>query len=667
MAKIPVGNFGNAVAPLATQRRQLPLSELVDTSLGDIGAGLGKVATSMMAEEELQKRQRAAEEKAQQKTAASLLWIEHENSVLGAAAETVGKLKTGELRRDDARPYFTKLVDDSASAALSGIAPDLQGPTEMKFKSVANRVSRTVQAAIDDNRRGEIAGNLESIRDGMLKQASIPGAQLGSLLTGFEETAQALGPQAGMDPAKLGKTVQDFKDAATFAHYKQRMIEGSGSIKSLQAIETEIKTHPGLDSDKRLALMSSTQSQIVGLQQRAEIEVKRRERSSAKAWQSAVDVVQAGKPLSPEFAATLAQTLKGTPYAKALSQLLTQAPQNLAFAAQPVRQQETALLSLQAKGNTAGWTPEEQKQYEKLNRVHEATLNDIKADPWKAGLERGVLAQVAPLTVGDLRTLPAAMAERTRQADTLAIWAGRDVSPLRPEEARQVAGLLDALPVSVRVEMLGGIAKTMKPGQMQAFSAQIGDKLGIAGLLAGRDLRTDKGRTAAELYLKGIEAMREKRLTFDEAKQSRVREDIRREIEGAYLTESGTNTAMESAFGVYAGLKSEGNGGNVKQAVAIATGGIMTYNGGKISKPYGWSDNQVKDAVRAVTPERVRSLFGEEVAIGGEKLGADAFAKALSGARLGPSPMPGAYSIIIGGRLATGLDGRALVLPLEAR
>jgi hypothetical protein len=658
-----MGNFGSRLAVSVPQSQKLP-----DLAFGaDLAGPLAKdaeVASKAFQEEETKA---ITEKKALDKTEGMLRWADHENTALSAVHEAATKLQTGELDRDQATALFEKTLKASEASALAGISPDLHGVSRVKFEGVAGRTQRTMQAAIEQHQRAQIGGNLESIRDAMLKQATIPGADVASLRTQFEQAASVLGPQAGMDQARLGKFVQDFKDGATFSNYKQRLVDGMGSAKTLQTLEAQIKADPGLDPDKQLALRSSIQGQIATLQHRAAIELERRDRANAQSWQSAVDIVQAGKPLSADFAAELAKTFKGTSYAKALTELVTKAPQTLSFAAQPVRQQEAALLTLQAKGNTAGWSPAEQKQYQQLERVHNATLNDIKGDPWKAALERNVIPGVAPIDAGNLANLSATLVQRTRQADTLAVWAGRDVSPLRPEEARQVGTMLNALPAPLRAETLGAIAKTMKPGQMQAFAAQIGDKLGIASLLASRDLRTDKGRTAAELYLKGVEAVKEKRVTFDEAKQARVREDIRREIEGAYLTESGTNTAMESAFGIYAGLKSEGSSGNVKQAIAIATGGIMSYNGAKIAKPYGWSDGQVKDAVRGVTPDRVRNLFGADVLIGGEKVSADAFAKALHGARLGPSPIANAYSVIVGGRIATTLDGRPLALPLEGK
>lgn len=615
-------------------------------------------------------REREAEQKALEKSQAMLAWEEHSNNVLTAANETVSKLQTGALGRDEAHGYFKEQVEKSASQSMNSIAPNLQGPTRVKFDGVANRAGRAVQAAVEQHQRSEIAGNLETIRDAMLKQASMPGADLAGLQAGFEETARALGPQAGVDPAKLGKLVQDFKDGATFSSYKQRVIESSNSVTGLQALEKSIKADAGLDSDKRLALLASTQGQINVLQNRAAIEAERRERVNEKAWDAAMSIVQAGKPLSADYAADLARRFKGTPYEKPLAEIVAQAPQNLAFSAQPVAAQSRLLDELQAKGNREGWRPTEQKQYDQLDKVHRATLAEIRTDPWKAGLERGVLRDIVPLNAADLQNLPAALAKRREQADALSVWAGREVSPLRPEEARQVGEILAKLNAPDRAEALAVVGRNMTSGQMQALSAQLGDShkgLAVASLLASRDLQTDRGRTVAEIYLRGQDAMKEKRVSFDDAAQAKVRMNIYNKVSGAYASDAATREAVDAVLTVYAGLKAEGSYTDVDNAIRLATGGIMEYNGGRIAKPFGWSDSQLRNAVRGVTAEQVRRLYGEEVLVGGERMSAGDFALALPRARLGPSPLDKTYSVIVGGRQVATLDGRPLLLPLELR
>ena len=664
MARIPTGNFGNSVATLAPRERQIPIGAFVT------GDGLIRAGETLSQYAETEQRRQEEERKALSKTEAALLWTEHENTALLTAQETVDKLQRGEMSRDEALAHYRNQVDKAGYDALGKIAKELKGPTQVKFEGVANRGARAVQSAMAAQQRSEIAGNLEAIRDGMLKQATLPGADIGRLNSEFASTVQALGPQAGLDPARLGKLTQDFSDAATFGSFKTQVIAAQNSIKALQTLEQAIKTDPGLDSDKRLALLSTTQGQITTLQHRAAIEGERRERANEREWKAALDVVQAGKPLSLDYAEKLARQFKGTPYAKPLAELMHQAPQNLAFSAQPLRAQENALLDLQAKGNQKGWSPDEQKQFEKLDRVHRATLDDIKADPWKAGLERGVLRAVAPLNPLDFASLPQALAARAEQSDTLAVWAGRPVSPLRPEEARQLGGALAGMPGPQRADALGQLGRVMTPGQMQALSAQLNDKsptLAAAALLASRDLQTTKGRQAAEIYLKGVDALTEKRTSFDEAKQSSVRADIHKKLDGAFASEHALRAAVDVAFGVYAGFKSEGRSGDVDQAISVAVGGVMELNGARIVKPYGWEDSRVRDTLRAVTPQRVRELYGEEILVGGGRMSAEAFARALPGSRLGPSPQASTYTIIVGGRLATDAAGRPLLLPLEGR
>lgn len=663
MARIPLGNFGNTVAPTAPQLHRLPVASFGSGGEGLIEAG---TALSRIAGEEI--RREEAERKAAEKTEAALLWTEHESSTLQTIEETKAKLQTGELSRDEALDFYRNRVTKTGQDALGKIAKDLQGPSQVKFEHVAARGERALQQAIGQHQRAEIAGNLELIRDNMLKQASLPGADVGRLSAEFSATVQALGPQAGLDAARVSRLAQDFSDTATFSSFKQRVIESAGSVKGLQALEEKIKTDPGLDSDKRLALLSSTQSQIATLQQRAVIEAERRDRENAKHWEGAVGVLQAGKALSPDYAADLQRRFKGTAYARPLAELMAGAPQAAAFAAQPLAAQDAALLDLQTKMNSGGATPADLKQYDTLEKAHRAARADVARDPWQAAAERGVLRQVAPLNPLDPATLPQQIAARREQAGTLAVWSGREVSLLRPDEAQALAAALDAKPAAQRAEMLGVFSNMMTPGQMRALSAQLGEKspaLATAGMLAAQGMETTKGRQVAEIYLRGLDAIKEKRISFDEAKQTKVRAEIHQKIEGVYASEPATRAAVDAVFGVYAGLKSEGESGDVNQAIRLATGGVMEINGGRIARPFGWSDAQVRDAIRAVKPETIAQVSGGRVLAGERAMTPQEFALALPTARLANTATPGAYAVIVGNRVALTAAGRPLLLPLS--
>jgi len=56
------------------------------------------------------------------------------------------------------------------------------------------------------------------------------------------------------------------------------------------------------------------------------------------------------------------------------------------------------------------------------------------------------------------------------------------------------------------------------------------------------------------------------------------------------------------------GRATDNNMDNVNRAVDVATGGVMEHNGGKVAKPYGWTDSRFRDALRGMKASDVIKL-----------------------------------------------------------
>lgn len=680
MAKIPMGNFsqpGQAASPLvggsrvAVTAESAPAAAFGGPDLSGFAAGADSAANTIFQREEQQRKEIERQDKQNEERAlrtrslaAGLAFKEDAYAVNDALKE---RLAQGEIGRDAAQNEFTKSLSELRTKHLNSLPAEVQGDAGVHFDTFAFPVSRDFATAVSINRRQEVGANVQQTGESLERLAArnLVGAQ-----QQFAGLLDHSGPAMGLGADEIAKRKQSFNEKTSFTHAAS-LLNGATSTQSSAEVRKTIAylsspdAYPDLDPEKRRVLIHSGTQVLESFQRRAEIEAERRAKALEKTWEGAVSVVQAGKMLSPEYAAGLLRKFKGTPYEKALGELVSQAPAALSFSAQPVAAQESALFHLQAKGNTAGWSPAEQKQYEKLDRAHKQTLADIKDDPYKAALERGILPQVAPLNPLDFNSLPQQLATRAAQADTLRAWTGREVSPLRPEEAKSLAEMLNALPAPQRAKSLNMLGKVMTPPQMQAMAADMGESsIGVATLLAARDLRSTSDRLVSEIYLKGVDAVRDKRITYDESKQNAIRQQIHKELDGVYASAAAARSAAEAVFGIYNGLKSEGESPDIRQAVRLATGGIMTHNGGKIAKPHGWSDGQVRDAVAAWTPEKLKAAGVASALVGDMVLGPEELAKALPSARLSASPVPNAYTVIIGNRQVMGANRRPLLLPL---
>ena len=555
-----------------------------------------------------------------------------------------------------------KLLQDS----LEGVDPQHRELVNATLLNDMNRYGQSISKMVVQRDKKDILTGGLSYFEEMQRYAARGSKEADEAIANVATFWKATGPMAGEDPAAAAQRVQRF--AESVRSNQATSLVNADPAAALKALKNPSYL-PELDPDKRTALIHSADAAVLRNQQRAALNAEAAARAQQKAWEGAQAVFQAGKMPTPEYAAQLAKTFKGTPYAAALQSMMADGPANVAFAAQPVQNQAAALTQLQIKMNNGGATPEDIKNYERLDKAHKATLNDIKADPYQAAAERGLLTELPPLSM-DINQLPAQLVNRAKQAHVVSQWAGQEVSLFRPDEANKVAGVLKALPPKDRAAALEGMGKAMTPGQMRAFSVQLGSKdetLSAAALLAANSAKTTNGRLVSEIVLAGSDALKEDRVKFPSGQsKTAIRAEIDKATRGAFLSEDSQRAAGDAALAVYAGLMSEGGTPSVDQAVRLATGGIMDLNGAKFVKPWGWADSQVSDSLRKFDAPKVAAITGDKpLVIGGAQVPPDQLAKHLPNAQLGPSPKQGYYTVTIGGRMVATADGKPFLLPLN--
>lgn len=674
MARIPDGsNFGQVIA------RPGPM---VNIDPNAYGAGIGRAlqqagqigmqqAEGDMAQARAEAKQLEREQAAEAKQAANeakrVKALTATATVQGGLANlhdqlsadldsgNIDKSEVGNTWADKSR----KLVDDS----LANVDPDNRELVNATLLNDVNRYGQSVsKMVVQRDKKDILSGGLSYIEQ-MQRYAARGSREADEAISNVRSFWTATGPMAGEDPATASKRVQVFTENVR-SHQALALVNADPGA-AMKALKNP-NYLPELDPDKRSALIQTADAAVLRNQQRAAMHSEAAARAQTKAWEGAQAVFQAGKMPTPEYAAQLTQTFKGTPYAAALKSMLEDGPANVAFVAQPVQAQSAALTQAQNKMNQGGATPDEIKAYTRLETAHKATLVDIKEDPYKAASERGVVVDLQPLVM-DINQLPGQLAKRASQAGVVSTWAGQEVSLFRPDEATKLAGVLQAMPPKDRAGALSGLSKAMTPGQMRAFGVQLGakdDTLAAAAMMSANGARTTAGRLVSEIALTGADAMKEDRLKFPAGQsKSTIRAEIDKLTRGAFLSEDAQRAAGDAALAVYAGLIAEGNSGDVAQAVRLTTGGVMELNGQRIVKPYGWEDSQVIEALRA--PEAVTKLTkGKAVKVGGQDIPEAELSKHLPNAVLGPSGRTGQYTVTIGGRLLTDDKGKPLLMPM---
>lgn len=674
MARIDLGNFGNVTA------RPGPV---VQSDPNAYGAGVGRalqqagsigMATAereqAVADAEERQRLREAEQeaKAAAREAKRVKALTAQAEVSNGLADLQDELQRGldddTIPKDKAVEWFaersTKLVD----GGIKNVDPENQELVRATVLGDIGRGRANVIKLVRQRDQKDIRAGGLAFFEQMQRQAARGPAEADDAIAKVREFWTATHARAGEDAAQAQQRIQQFAERVRYTQATALVNADPGA--AMRALK-DPNYLPELDPQQRTSLIQTADVRVTQAANRAEIAARANERRMEREWTAVSTVLDAGKALDPAYADSVLKKFKGTAYEGALRQLMAEGPANAAFAGQPVPMQARALEELQGKMNREGATPEQVKAYKKAEAAHKAALADIKADPYMAAAERGVITELTPLQLTDISSLGPQLAKRSQQAGQVSQWVGQEVSLLRPDEAKKVGEVLQAMPAKDRAASLAGLAKTMTPGQMRAMAQQFGakdDTLAAAAILAAQNARTTAGRQASEIVLAGADALKEQRVKLDRP-QTDVRQEIDTVLRGAFASEAAHRAASDAAFAAYAGLVAEGKGGDVEQAVRLVTGGIMERGGQKLVKPYGWSDDQVEDALGRIDAAKLSTLTGGQPArVGDKALKPEELAPLVRAATLGPSSKPGAYTLSIGGRMVM-VDGRPLIVPLE--
>jgi hypothetical protein len=679
MARIPVGNFGLAT-PERAPAPGVALGAFVNPAGGIAAEGAQSYAMSQARVDASQAQEAAAQQEEQRRVTAQALKEarnvaairvreETENELADTTKAVLSDVLTGKTKGEEARLLWQERSREVLDRKLQDADPTMHEGIRTALVAPLGRFDRALQEGVLKRAQSDIGANinatLEEAQRAALRDPEAAIARAGMLL-------DARGADAGLDPLRIQQEKQKFAERVRYTQAYTLVNDAPDNVAALRGVQKQLAgdVFNDIDPQQRAVLSGHVRSRIEIVERRGAVQAEANARALDREFTAFRDFMDKGVSPSAEYAALSAANFKGTRYGPLVSEMIQAQPEGAGFAAMPVAQQAQTLQNMLAERNTKGADPAQVARYERLERVHKGALADVKADPWRAAQERGVIVAPAALP-RDLTLITApgsALAERVKQADVVATWAGRAVSPLQPEEARTVVAFLDSLAAPRKAEALGALAKGVgDPAKVQAMAEQFGDKsstLATAAFLAARDLRSPKGQPVAELYLRGEEALREKRVPMTEGGEKYARIKIADTLEGVYATQQARDAALDVTWKVYAQMKANGQD-SVERAIAVATGGITKWNGQKLPMPYGWSPSQFEDSVRSVgAVDLQRFANADQVVVGGRPMPVAELAAQFPRAQL-RSYGERAYSVQVGAQPVLRLDGRPLVVFLK--
>lgn len=680
MVQIRLGNFGNVtpgrapvVNPPALNQTARAVSELGQTAFG--------IATDMRAQETRLAQQELQEQRAQAEAAERA----REGAELNKAQDRLRDLHddigervaTGQLPRDQAEAEFSRLAKEAADESLQRLRPETRPIAAPRIDSTAATFGNSLRRTIAKRAKQEVTGSItESLEYFQRLYRTDPA----KATEGAMGTLAAMGPWSDMTPEQRAKLGQVWKEQTQYTAGFEAVSLAREDRKGLAAAEQFIGTLPDLDPQKRAQLLDRVQAYRMTLDQKAELAAQRAERERDRVLKRAEHEFNAfqaladkGTALSPEYVDRAIKATAGTPYAGAIAGIAEQARVTGGLAAQPIQTQQAMLDQVNAAIAQRGRSPELDKRKEQIEKVLKGSQADVERDPLRAGLERGVIAELPPLAFGGgIESVVQQLADRVTAADRVRMWSGKPASPLTSEEAANFGRMLSSLPAEQRGNAVAMVAATVPPQQAQALARQIDQRDKALALALARstsdptrpwESMTSEGRTVAELILRGAQAVKDKGIKEDTAAEVGLRATLAKQV-GDAVPEAARADVIDAARFIYLGKMAAGERVSAEGAVRLAIGGdLVEHNGRRVPVPMGLDLPRLLESLPATAIES-QAPDGLVYMPDGRPLRVVDFLGVLPGAQLEPVGM-GRYLVRSGGGLVLNKDRAPIVVDVR--
>lgn len=658
--KIPVGNFGQAVAD-PQQAANLPAGT-ADTATArevqGIAAQVGGIGQDLL---ETQRR------------AQDLRRMADTENALGALQDEIGQgLQTGKIDPAKAQAVYQQRAREIIGSQVRGASPLYQGAVQAQLEGVAGRVGGRVRDMATRQVQLNIGGELTALGVALEREPDPATAS-----RRYEAAVRNMGPLAGMTPAQIEGTVNTFREKAYSTKAYSMLSAARNNMGALDQVQKALASDEfaALDPQRRATLIAQADGYKLTLEQRAvaaaqrqELQAQARERKAGQVYGNLFKMATEGLKIDPEYAAQATQAVAGTSYEGMLPAVLQAAPAGAAFATQPAPVRAEILRRMTAEGNRNGWTPEARDRFETLQQADNAARQGARQDPLNAAADRGVIEEVAPLDLaGGLPSLVEGLGRRTAQAAVVEQWnGGMPVSPLTAAEASQVADLLGALPTDQKATAMADLHKVVGSRTMGAIAGQLNGKDRALALAAGLgDQRTDDGGLVAQSVLRGEQVIKDKRVT--EGETSLWRRQIAEKVRGSMASPEVEDAVIDAAILARASGQAGGKRLSIDEAIKVVAGEIVERNGTRIPLPRGMDSSDFGKALKNAVPSMIQTPTPDgKVYSGGQAIPVEDFLAKLRDAPLRHAG-PGLYTVSAGSGSVLNAEGLPVLITVSGQ
>ncbi|WP_186276517.1 hypothetical protein [Burkholderia gladioli] len=667
--------------PLQASGAQTPLTSVQDNT-GAAVQQLGQAATQLGGVLEFQKQQDEQANVARQVGNDRVTWLQNLQQMKDAAAPGA----------PDFTPTVLKGFDDYAQQQLSTM-PD--GKPRRFYELQLNELrSSLATSAISWQAQQHRAYNVDQYSQGNDAAARAIAMDPGQY-NQLRASNLALIAASSLDAETKTKLSERFKDvAATAAGTRMVNDDPAGALAAMtqkpdQPLPAGYEWVGDLPAPKMLVLQGHART-LLAQQQNADASAAlQRENAAADLHNKALDLVNQGQQLSPDFQNQLLQATAGTAVADQTRKLIGVASQSAGFASAPLAQQAATLQKYHTEMVANGTDPDTAAAVKQLDQIHTASVEAYKTDPWNAALDRGAIKAMPPVDTSSLPAIVQSLAGRAQAVGAVENAAGRRVSLLTPAEAQATLQAVDTLPNDQKAVALGQIGAAMGNAQRigdlaeqwkdKNPAAALAMKAGAAGPTGG-PLMMQSGLSVGQYILDGKSAQDNKLVKTDAAAATGLQAQIAKQLDGVLPPQQLGDARDTAWYATLAAARAAGHdvptSSDVTTGINVATGGLVKTGGNDprgnsfmAAKPWGWSDDEYSAGVKAAGLGDIENQPGgqpvDAVVANGQRIPVDQFMKQFASYRLQRVGIGGTYTVLTGARSVTDITGAALRIHLS--
>lgn len=625
MARIPMGNFGNAMPQV--ERIQMPQDQRGQIIANGV-KNIGNDVVSVVQDNDEKQRSKEAQEKTlalqahQQENRLNALKSEVDFSELSTQFDNdMYQVKKDVANGVKTQAIADKEMQDYANTKWSEFEQNLpiavRDEATLKTKwgmSVAKQRGSLIPLQIQSNEKQEVV---------LLDRATEVNLNNPDPQNGLKDYVETL-KKSNIPMAEKQDRLNDFRNRQDTNAVKL-LTDGYTSSSDTTSLETlyknldDPKNYQFMKAEQRTSAKASITSRISAIQSKQEVESNKRNNEATKVLNEFKSQVMTGRGLDVDYISNVKKAVAGTEAEQEVLFYEKHSKNIQQFSLKSSSEQAKIISDTEAsfKTNKSSDPKTEEQLLAVYKKNHADKLSNLKDNPTQALKDQGI--KLPDLIPAELKANPSSFIKSLVEIGSYQT-ALRDkdanvtIKPIAPDVLPEAKKAFEEKTINQKLNFIGGLVQSTKgiKGGERIWGATLGQLGGgdqsyiMAGIARMNNYRSTAGEDVATAIISGTQALKNKQLLMpkDEVLKQKFNEYVGNTVSGqtANMTYSGFKS-------IYAHLVESDNYQHKddkdinealsNSALSMATGGVYDQgikfgdqkNKWKVSKPYGMEDS----------------------------------------------------------------------------